>query len=240
MSENQLCLIPQNEIELELDEEIILVHIVRKPRKRLVLKITPEGVILSTPPHISNEKISLFLNQNKDWLLKKYKALKPIFKPKNDWVYGGRIHFMGADYKITPIISLEKPEIMNTEFLIPAINEHDKIKELCVSWLYIKALDILNQRTNYFVKITQNSFMQMKLSKSISVWGRCTSKKEIQLNWRLIHLPLRLIDYVIVHELAHLKHLNHSSKFWAEVERTLPNYLELDREIKTYSISSLI
>lgn len=82
MSENQLCLIPQNEIELELDEELILVHIVRKPRKRLVLKITPEGVILSTPPHISNEKISLFLNQNKDWLLKNTKLLNQYLNLK--------------------------------------------------------------------------------------------------------------------------------------------------------------
>ncbi|MDX9971084.1 MAG: M48 family metallopeptidase [Candidatus Gracilibacteria bacterium] len=67
-----------------------------------------------------------------------------------------------------------------------------------------------------------------------SRWGSCSSRAHLNFNYKLLFLPLRLAEYVIVHELCHLKEMNHSDKFWKEVSRIFPNYRELDRELKKY------
>jgi predicted metal-dependent hydrolase len=73
------------------------------------------------------------------------------------------------------------------------------------------------------------------LSNAKSRWGSCNSKKEIRLNWRLIQAPPHIINYVICHELAHLKEMNHSNRFWEEVEKVLPEYRSSEKELKTLS-----
>ena len=73
------------------------------------------------------------------------------------------------------------------------------------------------------------------LSNAKSRWGSCNSKREIRLNWRLIQAPPHIINYVICHELAHLKEMNHSNRFWEEVEKVLPEYRSSEKELKTLS-----
>lgn len=235
----QLSLLPENQILFALNDQIISINLERKQRKRLVLKVTPEGVCVSAPLNASNEIIRQFIESNKDWLSRKYKDLMPLLRPKNEWTHGGKFLYLGEYVSIECSEGVFSPVLNGKVLKIPSTNDSLKVRDYCVSWLYLMALDILNKRTQFYVSKTQNSFMQIKLSKSTATWGRCSSKKEIQLNWRLIHLPIKLIDYVIVHELAHLKHLDHSRKFWTEVQRTLPNYEELDKEMKRYSINSL-
>jgi predicted metal-dependent hydrolase len=73
------------------------------------------------------------------------------------------------------------------------------------------------------------------LSNAKSRWGSCNTKREIRLNWRLIQAPPHIINYVICHELAHLKEMNHSNRFWEEVEKVLPEYRSSEKELKTLS-----
>ena len=65
------------------------------------------------------------------------------------------------------------------------------------------------------------------LSSAMGRWGSCNSRREIRITWRLVKAPAELVDYVICHELAHLRHMNHSAAFWAEVERQCPDYRRL-------------
>jgi len=86
----------------------------------------------------------------------------------------------------------------------------------------------------FSVKLNVNP-SNVYLSNAKSRWGSCNSKKEIRLNWRLIQAPPHIINYVICHELAHLKEMNHSNRFWEEVEKVLPEYRSSEKELKTLS-----
>lgn len=82
----------------------------------------------------------------------------------------------------------------------------------------------VTQRAEYFAKILNVSFNKLSVKKQRSVWGSCSAKQNINFNLLLCLCPNNVIDYIVVHELCHLKELNHSRKFWDEVEKILPDY----------------
>lgn len=88
----------------------------------------------------------------------------------------------------------------------------------------------ITQRTEHFNSIYFGEALgKVRLNHTVSKWGSCSSKRDIMFSTKLLLLPLAVIDYVIVHELAHLKEMNHSPRFWAEVERAMPDYKKWDR-----------
>ena len=89
-------------------------------------------------------------------------------------------------------------------------------------------------RTEYFSKQLNLYPNQIRIKSLRSRWGSCSSKKNINLNWKLIHTPLRVIDYVIVHELCHLVHMNHSKEFWNKVKSHIPDYKKDKNWLKEY------
>ena len=97
--------------------------------------------------------------------------------------------------------------------------------------------EIIEQRTIAFSKVMKLSFSKLKFRKMKSRWGSCNSRREITLNRVLQRIPLELLDYVIVHELAHLKHMNHSKEFHALVETHLPNSKEYRKALKNIYIT---
>ncbi len=134
-------------------------------------------------------------------------------------------------------------------FHLADISNSAKPFEICKQWtedLYLeffkqgdlekeKALKDFVRRVEVFsVKLNVHP-SNVYLSNAKSRWGSCNSKKEIRLNWRLIQAPPHIINYVICHELAHLKEMNHSNRFWEEVEKVLPEYRSSEKELKTLS-----
>ena len=86
---------------------------------------------------------------------------------------------------------------------------------------------IITPKAEYFAKILNVSFNKLSVKKQTSVWGSCSAKQNINFNLLLCLCPDQVIDYIVVHELCHLKELNHSKRFWSEVEKVLPNYKSL-------------
>ena len=102
-------------------------------------------------------------------------------------------------------------------------------KELSLSDDQIKAYKVmasayLTERSEYFAKQMGVRYKQLKINSANTRWGSCNSKGEINFTYRLILAPKELVDYVVVHELAHLKEMNHSKKFWSVVSHVLPDY----------------
>jgi predicted metal-dependent hydrolase len=91
-------------------------------------------------------------------------------------------------------------------------------------WFCDEALRIFAARMDHFAPLLGVSYRQLALSSAGTRWGSCTVDGSIRLNWRLIHFPLSLIDYVVAHELSHLREMNHSPRFWATVESVYPDY----------------
>lgn len=102
-----------------------------------------------------------------------------------------------------------------------------------------RALAIAEERASYFNRTYGFAVESIRIRNQKTRWGSCSSRGHISINYRIVHLPRALQDYLIVHELCHLRELNHSRRFWALVERTLPHYRALRRELKGYELTVL-
>lgn len=96
-----------------------------------------------------------------------------------------------------------------------------------------KALELVQTRLFYFNSIYNFSYNKISVRNQSSRWGSCSRKGNLSFNYRIVLLPPELADYIIVHELCHLGEFNHSRKFWNLVERTMPNWRELRKQLKT-------
>lgn len=125
--------------------------------------------------------------------------------------------------------------IEDFDFLIPERCEPEKILNYVKNWYKKTAKHILGLRIEHLRKTLKIAPKQVKISDSHGRWGSCNSKGVICLNWRIIMLSPRLIDYVLVHELVHLIELNHSVEFWKIISLIMPDYMALRKEIKQES-----
>lgn len=238
-------------------DDVIPFTLQRSARRRrtIQLQVDPEtGFKLLVPHTLSDREIEDFLLKRADWILKH--RSKPS-QPENDrdWGAGGRTMLRGADVEYlvcerdiedpgkdmpaTVTKSLEGDQILVT---IPPGSDHDQksrcVRELLQNWYRQEAWDHLNKRVDEYGNLMGVKPKQLKLSNAKKRWGSCSGKQSINLNWRLIMIDDNLIDYVVVHELAHLIELNHSADFWRVVEGVIPDHWELRRRLREQSPSA--
>jgi len=106
------------------------------------------------------------------------------------------------------------------------------VRRAVVAWYRRTALAHLAHRAFVFSRLAVLPPPRVMISSANSRWGSCNSRREVRLSWRLVKAPPALIDYVVCHELAHLRHMNHSREFWAEVGRLCPEYRRLRDELE--------
>ena len=99
-----------------------------------------------------------------------------------------------------------------------------QIQHLVMQWYQERALEWFAARMDHFAPLVGVEYRALRLSNARTRWGSARSDGAIALNWRLLHYAPPVIDYVVVHELAHLRHMNHSAQFWATVAQVLPDY----------------
>ncbi|EJZ69605.1 MAG: M48 family metallopeptidase [Lachnoanaerobaculum sp.] len=110
----------------------------------------------------------------------------------------------------------------------------DKYEDMVRLWMHSDGGRIFRQKLNDFAGQMNVHFNMVRIKNVKTIWGSCSSKKNLNFNFKLFFLPEALIDYVFVHELAHLKHMNHSKAFWSEVEKQIPDYKKRREELKRY------
>ncbi len=108
------------------------------------------------------------------------------------------------------------------------------IKKAIENFYRKKAGEVIHDRLQFFNEHYGFSYNRVTLRNQKSRWGSCSAKKNLNFNWRLIMAPIEVIDYVVVHELCHLKEMNHSARYWALVKETLPNHKEARKWLKDY------
>ena len=118
----------------------------------------------------------------------------------------------------------------NYHIILPTDNYEDMVR----LWMHSDGGKIFRQKLNDFAGQMNVHFNMVRIKNVKTIWGSCSSKKNLNFNFKLFFLPEALIDYVFVHELAHLKHMNHSKAFWSEVEKQIPDYKKRREELKRY------
>lgn len=204
----------------------------RKGTRRLRLRMSPGGVIVSMPPWVPFKVGEKFALEHIDWIEKH--RTPPKFLLPNRKI--GRNHTLV--YKVGLGV---KPSVkVNLSSVIVSVPKGMTVKAPSVQIAAIrgakKALknqeNILRERLESISKITRLKYKSSRYGFMKSKWGSCRSDNTITLNYHLLDLPDELVNYVIIHELAHTKHLNHSSQFWELVESFIPDYKLLRKEVK--------
>jgi len=181
------------------------------------------------------EKMPWILSKLQDWQARKAQ----LAMAHTRWKSGGQLPYMGC--QITLQIGVPGPHVPHGRahfegnhdapeagqtLWLPLPNDADthRMREMTQAWLQSRAAAWFDQRIRYFLEKTGLSIRRWRLSSAATRWGSCTSDGNIMLNWRLIHFSPMVIDYVIAHELAHLREMNHSQDFWTEVQQLYPDY----------------
>jgi predicted metal-dependent hydrolase len=124
----------------------------------------------------------------------------------------------------------------NDLWVFVASDDETQIEHAVAHWYQHEAMQLFTQRVAHYAPLLNATPRAVKLSEAKTQWGSCTARGTVRLNLQLIKLPLRLIDYVVVHELSHLREMNHSAAFWRVVASACPDYAKLRRELKAVAL----
>jgi predicted metal-dependent hydrolase len=220
---------------IALDGHSVDYLLVRKRGKRgISLRVDHRGLAVSaglTTPLADIEKV---LSGHSDWVLKKVSEWAHRRIPEMSWESGVALPYLGAAMPLQLMAAAGRESVERTySGLLVATKESTpaRIAKLVTGWYRREGLVHLAQRTFHFARLHGLPMPRVMVSNALGRWGSCNSKKEIRLSWRLMKAAPAVIDYVICHELAHLRHMNHSAAFWKEVERMCPDYRVLRAEL---------
>lgn len=215
---------------------------VRRSKKRLTnasISVGQKGVTVNAPFWMPDFMIAKFVEENKSWIKIQQARFPP--KMKKQYRHGATILYMGNQYTIS--VSSDSPgrtrvELMGDEVSVslPAhLGDMDRSRELeraMIAWYMENGIARITDRTNLFAEKLSVSYNRISLKKVSSIWGSCTVGNNLNFNRNLILAPGPIIDYVIIHELSHLIHRDHSSRFWAVVRSLDPEYKQHRRWLR--------
>ncbi len=210
-------------------------------RRSIGLRIDDRGLTVNAPLRTSERWLLSVLQDKADWVVRQLDKWQERKAPPIFWAEGSRIPFRGEELLLTlaPKVRGAKPalrgEVLHVPVGLDAATEH--IEKAVVQWYRDEALRVFNECVEYFAPQLNVSPREVKLTSARTQWGNCTAQGVVRLNWQLVKMPLHLIDYVVVHELAHLIEMNHSPAFWRIVESACPDYRAHRAELRGYGVA---
>jgi len=216
---------------IRLGNEEVPYLLKRSPRRRTVgLKIDQSGLTVSVPARTPQRTWESILLEKSGWVLDKLEAMRARIVPAVNWRDGEWLPFLGSSIEL--VVEQGAPRARPTlgdgqlKVALPDPSDSTALESRIVQWYRREALAFFQQRITFYARQLDVSVSRLGLSSARTRWGSCTSGGSIRLNWRLIKAPPSVIDYVVIHELAHLVELNHSPSFWKIVAQLCPDYAE--------------
>lgn len=205
--------------------------------KRISIRITPEKIRVSAPARTSKGEIQAFIEKNREWILENWVKLQETIVKPSYRVYedGAKIPYLGKELTLritdTPnkmISAFYKMETETLDIKMPQELQGEKrqeaLREILEKWYKQKARAVFVQKLDYWSREMGVNYNQFRLKEQKTRWGSCSSLGNINLNWRAILALEPVLDYLVIHELSHLRHMNHSQEFWENVSRYCPEH----------------
>lgn len=215
-------------------ENIVIDRLVRSKRRTIALLITPEAtLVVRAPLRTPLEYIERVVVAKHDWILKKIQqvATRPPLRSK-EYRDGEQLLFLGEHYTLR-LTGHKAIQMLGAELLFPARFVKQGRTKL-IAWYSERARHVIGEQAEHFSRLTGWKYSSLKITHAEKRWGSCSPSGAINFSWKLMMAPLDIIDYVVVHELAHLVEKNHSPKFWQLVERVLPDYPSRRKWLRTH------
>ncbi len=209
--------------------------IIKSKRKSVAIEVTDKGtLIIKAPNFLKNDELIKILESHKNWIKKRVDIAKQTrqFTYKR-FINGEKFLYLGKLYELQLVDKQKQPLIFDQKFFLRKTNRNEAEK-IFIDWYKKQAKANFTRRANIYAPLLGVTYNQLKLSSARRRWGSCSNRGNINIVWRLIMAPQAIIDYVIVHELAHLQYMNHSAAFWRLVGSVYPRYKEARNWLKEY------
>ena len=251
---------PEANREALLDGVLVAYAFKRGKRRTIGFSVGAEGLAVSAPKWVLLNEIDRAVQEKAGWIVKKLQETRERHKRleavRIDWKDGASLPFLGglltvvldprqsvSAMVVQPVSAV--PDAVDGAMGLPSTHEHNtlclglahsatatQIRDAAQAWLMRYARQLFEQRLNHFAPELGVQWRRLSLSSAGTRWGSASADGSIRLNWRLIHFKLSVIDYVVVHELSHLRVMDHSPRFWDTVRHVVPDYAELRSQLK--------
>jgi len=210
----------------------IVSYALRRDRRRLALHIDERGLRVGAPRVFPLADIEAFIHSHADWVVRKLDEFSKRTAPRHLALHdGAELPVLGDTVRVCVTTGGNRGYWKEGELWLAARPAAD-LAVLARRALQRRALEVFQPRIATAVAQLGVALPPLALSSARTRWGSCSVHSGIRLNWRLIHLPLFLIDYVIAHEVAHLVEMNHSPRFWAQVAKLCPGWRSAREQLK--------
>ncbi len=199
--------------------------LVRSKRRTLAVVVERDGTLtVRAPLRMAEAEIRRFVEAKSDWIERKQaEAAKEAVVPHR-FEDGERFPFLGKTLPLR-LVSNRRPALaMDGERFCLSRSRQAEARALLVAWYRAQARKIITERVEYFARSHHFEPLKVRISSARTRWGSCSRKGTLSFSWRLVMAPPEVVDYVVVHELAHLREMNHSRAFWELVGAILPDY----------------
>lgn len=216
--------------------------------KRLRMQVDSDNrqIVLTIPRFTMQFEVNRFIKMQTPWIEKQLSKIEKqnSVHPRPKYLNGDIFYYLGEPVTLELVpSSFWRPRInIRGDKMIISIHREMKmtegkklIKKTIQLFFKKKAEEVIHDRLQFFNGHYGHEYKRVTLRNQKSRWGSCSTQKNLNFNWKLVMAPIEIIDYVVVHEMCHLKQMNHSAKFWNLVAERMPNYKEMRKWLKENS-----
>ncbi len=215
----------------------------RSRRKSIGFIVGADGLVVRAPNWVTLREVDAAVQEKGVWIVAKLQQFKERqteqFQKAIEWRHGAEVPFLG---RMVQLCVLERgvgrvhgqdlPADQILPVTVPPGASLTQVRDAAQVWLKKQAKALFEERLHHFAPLLNVRWQKLSLSSASTRWGSARHDGHIRLNWRLIHLPISQIDYVVVHELAHLREMNHGPRFWEAVGDVMPDYAQRRKALR--------
>lgn len=235
---------PRATREIRFGEHVVAYALRRARRRSIGFIVGLEGLSVNAPKWIGIGDIETALHEKAAWILRKLREQQDrqrrLMAARVDWRDGVSVPFLGEPVIVVldprvagAVLHTDAGDVQGALHGVPRLTLHvglphtampEQIRDAVQSWLQRQARRVFEERCRHFAAQLGVRCTRLSLSSAQTRWGSASADGSIRLNWRLVHFAMPTIDYVVTHELAHLREMNHSPRFWDVVRSVLPDF----------------
>jgi len=240
---------PRANRELLLGDAVVAYALQRARRRSIGFTVGADGLSVRAPTWVTLAAVDAALREKSAWILRKLDEARVrqqrLEHARIDWQGGAELPYLGAPLRVVldPLHSVagtlqavapDGPDRVARQLHIglPGSARPEQIRDAVQAWLMRDARRHFTERLQHFAPQLEVRWTRLRLSSAQTRWGSARADGSICLNWRLLHYPPAVIDYVVAHELAHLRVMDHSPRFWSTVATVVPDYAALRRHLR--------
>lgn len=228
----------QRQLRLPGGHSVPYILKVSAKRRTIGLRVDVNGLTVHIPKRVAQHTVESLLQDKSDWITRKLAEMQQRPQPF-EWQDGATLQHLGQDIQLSLRHDARNRAVefdgARLYLALPTPDDTRLVQRKVAQWYAKQARADFTRRIELLAAKLGVPIPPLFLSSARTRWGSCNSKGEIRLHWRLIQAPPHIIHYVVAHELAHLKEMNHSAKFWAWVGMLCPDYLAARQELKAMS-----